>query len=209
MRSAQTRKQQLEMIEAERTERGRRDPACRRRPRSGRRPARVGTWSAGASAAALAAERGEAVVEHGHVPIAGRQLGRSLRVDRRGERVVFGRRQEGAVLAVRGVGHPLAAQRMPAQVRPCSRAARGTGSAPPPTGAIGRARRASARGRRAWRARANASVAVAARRRPGCASATRSCSGRSSRAESSACGRRAAGRSLPGRCRRTGCSRSR
>jgi len=148
---------------------------------------------------ALAAERGEAVVEHRDFPVAPGKLGRTLAIGRRRERVVLGRRLERPVLAVRRVRHPFAAQRMPTQMR-LARERLGE-----------RARRiGDRRERRARIERQRAAVGLgqlermhraAVRPRPGCRCATRSSPSRSARAGSSACGRRAAGRSLPGRCR--------
>ena len=63
------------------------------------------------------AEAGKAVVEHRHVVLAARQLGGVFRIAGGGERIVFRRRQEGAIQAVGGVDDPLAAQRMPAHFR--------------------------------------------------------------------------------------------
>ena len=62
-------------------------------------------------------QAGKTVLEHRHVVCARRQLGGVGGVHRGGQGVVPRRRQKGAALAVRGVHHPLAPQRVPAQLR--------------------------------------------------------------------------------------------
>ena len=74
-------------------------------------------------------QRREQVLEDGDVVAARWQLGRPGGIGRRRQRVVFGRRQERPVLPVRGIRHPFAAQRMPAQVR-VRRADGGSGTGP-------------------------------------------------------------------------------
>ncbi|MNL01861.1 hypothetical protein D3C87_1223460 [compost metagenome] len=60
---------------------------------------------------------GKAVVEDRDIVVACRQLRRMCWIARGRQRVVLRRRQEGAALAIGRIRHPLAAQRMPAQVR--------------------------------------------------------------------------------------------
>jgi hypothetical protein len=107
--------QQLEMRQRKRPERGTRilredDDFARALARRGRnlqhgrivRPGR---------------KRRKEIVEHRDIPGAFGNFGRMIRIASRRERVVLGGGQEGAVLAMPRVGDPLAAQRMPAQVR--------------------------------------------------------------------------------------------
>ena len=54
----------------------------------------------------LGNEAGKAVFEYRHLIIAGGQFGRVCRIGGRRQRVAVGRRQEGPVLAVRGIDDP-------------------------------------------------------------------------------------------------------
>ena len=78
-------------------------------------PGRVSTIASGGLCGG-GHERRKQVLEDRHIVLAGRQLRRAGGIARRRERVVLGRRQKRAVLAVAGVGDPLAAKRVPAQV---------------------------------------------------------------------------------------------
>src|SRR5690606_40812420 len=65
----------------------------------------------------LERERRKQVVEYRDIVFAGRKLSRVCRIRARAQRVVLGRRQKSAVLSIRCISNPLAAQRMPTIMR--------------------------------------------------------------------------------------------
>ena len=187
VRSRPDLQQQLDVVQRQRAERGR--GSCVNTTTS--------QWpSAGAvgtSAAADRARRCRRARESGcrtprrpSSPAGTRSDSPGRRVAR--ERVVLRRRQERAVLAVRGVGDPFAAQRMPAQVRAGVAAARANGLGACSVGVDrlarvqrqARARRACVSMQRCMRSRRPGDVGARGAGRDGA---------RCARAESSACGR--------------------
>jgi hypothetical protein len=52
-------------------------------------------------------QTGKAVLEDRDVVVAGRQFGRTARVDSRGKRIILRRQQEGPILPVGGINDPL------------------------------------------------------------------------------------------------------
>ena len=96
-------------------------------------------------------QRREHVLEDRHLPRPLGHLGRVLRITRRGQRVVFRWREERAVLPVRGVGHPLTPQRVPAEVRVRVERRRVRARSVESARAAARGCRAAAVGRPVWR----------------------------------------------------------